>query len=139
MSPLGDLYSRRSTFGSGGSPSFSLISRMLRTSAERPSTVTAMPAKAAACSPPTLGLTQAMRHRGLDGLQPFDRMVAKNIAGRQQRQRDRLFVMRVGLLAGHPDQLLLPHHLSAGEIVHVGDQRDIDFAALHAADQRRRE
>jgi len=36
---------------------------MLRTSAERPSTVTAMPAKAAACRPLTLWLTQAMRHR----------------------------------------------------------------------------
>jgi hypothetical protein len=65
-------------------------------------------------------------------------MVTKNVAGRQQRKRDRLFIMRRGLLAGHPDQLLLPHHLSAGEVVHAGHQRDIDFAALHAADQRRR-
>ena len=69
--------------------------------------------------------------------QLFDRMVTKNVAGRQQRKRDRLFIMRRGLLAGHPDQLLLPHHLSAGEVVHAGHQRDIDFAALHAADQRR--
>jgi hypothetical protein len=35
---------------------------MLRTSALLPSTVTAMPAKAAACRPETLWLTQAMRH-----------------------------------------------------------------------------
>jgi hypothetical protein len=66
-------------------------------------------------------------------------MVAKDIAGRQQRQRDRLFVMRRGLLPGHPDQLLLPHHLSAGEIVHAGHQRDIDLAALHASDKGCRE
>ena len=47
--------------------------------------------------------------------------------------------MRRGLLAGHPDQLLLPYHLSAGEIVHAGHQRDIDLAALHASDKRCRE
>ena len=72
------------------------------------------------------------------GFQPFDRMVAKNVARRQQRQGDRLFVMRRGLLPGHPDQLLLPHHLSAGEIVHAGDQSNIDLAALHTSDQRGR-
>ena len=66
-------------------------------------------------------------------------MVAIDIARRQQRQGDRLFVMRRGLLPGHPDQLLLPHHLSAGEIVHAGHQRDIDLAALHASDKRCRE
>ena len=66
-------------------------------------------------------------------------MVAIDIARRQQRQGDRLFVMRRGLLPGHPDQLLLPHHLSAGEIVHAGHQRDIDLAALHAPDERCRE
>ena len=38
---------------------------MLRTSALRPSTVTAMPANAAACNPLTLWLTQAMRHLSL--------------------------------------------------------------------------
>ena len=47
--------------------------------------------------------------------------------------------MRRGLLPGHPDQLLLPHHLSAGEIVHAGHQRDIDLATLYASDQRCRE
>ena len=66
-------------------------------------------------------------------------MVAKDIARRQQRQGDRLFVVRRGLLPGHPDQLLLPHHLSAGEIIHAGHQRDIDLAALHASDKRCRE
>ena len=75
----------------------------------------------------------------LGGFQPLDRMVAKDVARRQQRQRDRLFIMRGGLLADHPDQLFLPHHLSAGEIVHPGHQRDIDLAALHTADQRRRQ
>jgi len=74
----------------------------------------------------------------LRGFQPFDRMVAKNVARRQQRQGDRLFIMRRGLLPGHPDQLLLPHHLSAGEIVHAGDQSNIDLAALHTSDQRGR-
>lgn len=73
------------------------------------------------------------------GFQALDRMVAKDIARWQQRQRNRLFVMRRGLLPGHPDQLLLPHHLSAGEIVHAGHQRDIDLAALHASDKRCRE
>ena len=66
-------------------------------------------------------------------------MVAKDIARRQQRQGDRFFVMRRRLLSGHPDQLLLPHHLSAGEIVHAGHQRDIDLAALYASDKRCRE
>jgi hypothetical protein len=66
-------------------------------------------------------------------------MVAIDIAWRQQRERNRLFIVRGGLLPDHPDQLLLPHHLSAGEIVHPGDQRNIDFAALDASDQRRRE
>jgi hypothetical protein len=72
-------------------------------------------------------------------LEPFDCMIAKDVARRQQRKRDRLFIMRRGLLAGHPDQLLLTHHLSAGEVVHAGHQRNIDFAAFHASDQRRRE
>jgi hypothetical protein len=44
-----------------------------------------------------------------------------------------------GLFAGHPDQLFLPHHLSAGEIVHARHERNIDFAALDASDQRRRQ
>jgi hypothetical protein len=70
--------------------------------------------------------------------QLFDCMVTKNVSGRQQRKRNRLFIMRGGLLAGHPDQLLLPHYLSAGEVVHAGHQRDIDFAALYATDQRGR-
>ncbi len=74
----------------------------------------------------------------LRGFQPFDRMVTKNVARRKQRKRDRLFIMRRGLLAGHPDQLLLTYHLSAGKIVHAGDQGDIDFAALHTPDQRGR-
>ena len=69
--------------------------------------------------------------------QLFDRMVTKDVAGRQQRKRDRFFVVRRRLLAGHPDQLLLPHHLSPGEVVHAGHQRNIDLAALHTADQRR--
>ena len=73
------------------------------------------------------------------GFQLFDRMVAKNIARRQQRERDWFFIVCRGLLADHPDQLFLPHHLSAGEIIHAGHQRNIDFAALDASDQRRRE
>ena len=47
--------------------------------------------------------------------------------------------MRGGLLAGHPDQLLAPHHLAARKIVHAGDERDVDIAALDQAHQRRRE
>jgi hypothetical protein len=73
------------------------------------------------------------------GLQLLDRMVAEDIARRQKRERDRLFIVGGGLLAGHPDQLFLPHHLSAGEIVHPGHERNIDFAALDASDQRRRQ
>ena len=75
----------------------------------------------------------------LGGFQCFDRVVAKDVARRQQRQRDRCFIMRGGLLAGHPDQLLLAHHLPAGEVVHPGHQRDVDVTALHATDQRRRQ
>lgn len=73
------------------------------------------------------------------GFQGFDRVVAKDVARRQQRQRHRRLIMRGGLLAGHPDQLLLPHHLAAGEVVHPRHQRDVDVAALHASDQRRRQ
>jgi hypothetical protein len=72
-------------------------------------------------------------------LEPLDRMIAIDISRRQQRERDRFFIVGRGLLAGHPDQLLLPHHLSAGEIVHAGHERNIDFAALDASDERRRE
>jgi hypothetical protein len=66
-------------------------------------------------------------------------MVAIDISRRQQRERHRFFIVGRGLLAGHPDQLLLPHHLSAGEIVHAGHERNIDFTALDASDERRRE
>jgi len=65
-------------------------------------------------------------------------MVAKDVARRQQRKRDRLFIVRRRLFTGHPDQLLLSNHLSTGEVVHAGHKRDIDFAALHASDERRR-
>jgi hypothetical protein len=73
------------------------------------------------------------------GFQCFDRVVAKDVARRQQRQRDRCFIMCGGLLTGHPDQLLLAHHLSAGEVVHPRHQSDVDVTALHASDQRRRQ
>lgn len=73
------------------------------------------------------------------GLQLFDGMVAIDVARRQERQRDRRFVVRGRLLARHPYQLLLPHHLAAGEIVHAGHQGNVDFAALDAPDQRRRQ
>jgi len=38
------------------------------------------------------------------------------------------------LLACHPNQLFLPHNLTAGEIIHARHQRYVDFAALHASD-----
>jgi len=47
--------------GSGGKYSLMPIWRMPATSALLPSTVIAMPAKTAACSPAMLSLTQAMR------------------------------------------------------------------------------
>jgi hypothetical protein len=73
------------------------------------------------------------------GFQLFDGMVAIDVARRQKRQRDRRFIVGVGMLARHPDQLLLPHHLAAGEIVHPGHQRNVDFAALDPSHQRRRQ
>jgi hypothetical protein len=72
------------------------------------------------------------------GFQSFDGMVAIDIARRQKRERDRRFIVAGRLLARHPYQLFLAHHLAAGEIVHPGYQRDIDFAALDAPDKRRR-
>jgi hypothetical protein len=72
------------------------------------------------------------------GFQLFDGMVAIDVAGRQKCQRNRRFIVSGRLFARHPDQLLLPHHLAAGEIVHPGHQGDIDFAAFDAPNQRRR-
>jgi hypothetical protein len=68
--------------------------------------------------------------------QSFDGMVAIDIARRQKRERDRRFIVAGRLLTRHPYQLFLAHHLAAGEIVHPGHQRDIDFAALDPPDQR---
>jgi len=63
-------------------------------------------------------------------------VVAIDIAGGQKCKRNWSFVVGRRLLACHPDQLLLPHNLAAGEIIHARHQRYIDFAALHASNQR---
>jgi hypothetical protein len=73
------------------------------------------------------------------GFQPFDGIVAIDVARRQKRERDRRFIVAVRLLARHPYQLLLAHHLAAGEIVHPRHQGNVDFAAFDASDQRRRQ
>jgi hypothetical protein len=36
------------------------------------------------------------------------------LPGGKSASRDRALLMGGGLLAGHPDQLLAPHHLAAG-------------------------
>ena len=45
--------------------------------------------------------------------------------------------MSVRIGSDHPDQLLLPDDFPAGEAVHLGNQREIDFAAANETDERR--
>jgi len=66
-------------------------------------------------------------------------VIAIDVARRQQRERDWGFLVRRRLLPRHPYQLFLPHDLATGEIIHPCHQGDIDFAALHTSDQRRRQ
>ena len=72
-------------------------------------------------------------------LQALDRVVAIDVAGRQKRERHGLRAMHVVSLAHHPDELFLPHDLSAGEPRQARDERDVDLAPLHQRNERRRQ
>ena len=104
---------------------------------------------------PQHGNRHAGKHRGLQAADAFahasdlpfaasaleviDGVLAIDIAGRQEREPDRILELGALVLADNPDQLLLVNDQPAGEIVHAGDERDIDLAALNAIHRRGRE
>jgi len=71
-------------------------------------------------------------------LEPFQGMVAIDVAWGQQRQRDRRLLVSGRMLARHPDKLFLADDLPTGEIVHAGNERNVDFASFETPDSRRR-